>query len=102
MTDPNLENREPEAPVIPSAIEPSEETEVSTVGITPEAVDEVVDALEASDEHKVRELVAAMHFSDAADLVERLTTEHRRTLLNAAQDVLDPAFFTELDETIRE
>ena len=102
MTDPNLENREPEAPVIPSAIEPSEETEVSTVGITPEAVDEVVDALEASDEHKVRELVAAMHFSDAADLVERLTTEHRRTLLNAAQDVLDPEFFTELDETIRE
>ena len=102
MTDPNLENRDQDAPVDATSIVPAPESDSSTVGITPEAVSAIIDALETGDESSVREQVAEMHFSDAADLVERLSADQRRVLLETAQDILDPEFFTELDETIRD
>ncbi len=99
MADPNLENREPQAPVNTPE---SSDSEHDTVAITPEAVGAIVDALDAGDEQLVRELVAPLHFSDSADLVERLSSDQRRALLDVTQDILEPEFFSELNETVRE
>jgi len=71
-------------------------------GLHVDVVDEIVSALEADDVEQVRELVAPLHFADAADLVERLSTDQRRDLINAAHDVMHPDFFSELDETVRD
>ena len=65
-------------------------------------VDEIIEALEGNDVQRVRELVAPLHFADAADLAERLSTDLRRSLMEAAHDVLDSDFYTELDETVRD
>ncbi|MCR4376661.1 MAG: magnesium transporter [Rhodospirillales bacterium] len=105
MTDPNLENRTPEAPASepsPATPQNNPEDDSSIVGITHEDVNNVIDALEAGDENSVREQVADLHFSDAADLMERLGPDHRRAMLEATHDILDPEFFTELDETVRD
>jgi magnesium transporter len=110
MTDPNLEDRAPEAPAdasSPATPQPAEpqndiDDDNSTVGISHEDVNNVIDALEAGDENSVREQVADLHFSDAADLMERLDPDQRRAMLEATHDILDPEFFTELDETVRE
>ena len=71
-------------------------------GLHIDDVDEIVAALDAGDIALVRELVAPLHFADAADLVERLSTDQRRDLINAAHDVMHPDFFSELDETVRD
>lgn len=102
MTDPNLENREPSAPVVEPSVDPEPETDHNIVGISPEEVGRVIDALDAGDINRVREIVAGLHFSDAADLVECLNSDRRRAMLLATQDILEPEFFTELDETIRD
>ena len=102
MTDPNLNPQGPEAPVTATPEAPVTESEHNTVGITAAIVDDIVDALEAGDNDQLRELVAPLHFSDAADLVERLSADQRRALLAVTQDVLDPEFFAELDETVRD
>ena len=103
MTDPNLEGRDQDAAPAANTSTPSDtDSDSSTVGITPEVVSAIVDALEAGDEQQVRELVAPLHFSDAADLVERLSDDRRRALLDITKDILEPEFFSELDETVRE
>lgn len=103
MTDPNLENRDQDAaPVADTSIPSDTDSDSSTVGITPGVVSAIVDALEAGDERVVRELVAPLHFSDSADLVERLSADQRRALLDITKDILDPEFFAELDETVRD
>ena len=71
-------------------------------GLHEDAVDSIIDALDSGDEMSLREHVATLHFADAADLIERLSQEQRRRLLDATHDVLDPDVFTELDETVRD
>jgi len=73
-----------------------------SVSLQAHDVDAILDALEVGDVQSVRLLVAPLHFADAADLFERLSAEQRRAMLDAASDVLDPDFFTELDETVRD
>ena len=102
MTDPNLENGEAREPEAQAVVASDMDSDAHTVGISHDLVNAVVDALSIADEHRVRELVAPLHFSDAADLVERLSPERRRALLTVAQDILEPEFFSELDETVRE
>ncbi|MFC1674234.1 magnesium transporter [Pseudomonadota bacterium] len=95
MTNPNLDT----PGTIPA---PESENEEPHFGIADEVVDAVIDALDAGDEQRVRELVAPLHFADAADLLERFSSEHRRQLLDTARDVLEPEFYAELDETVRD
>lgn len=105
MTDPELENRDTGAPggrSVDPAPETNPESSETSFGLTTEAVESVIDALDAGDEHRVRELVAPLHFSDAADLVERLSGDQRRAMLEITQDILEPEFFTELDEGLRD
>ena len=98
MTDPNLENQAPDA-LVDAAPSENEDTHV---GIAPETEDAVILALDTDQVHLVRELMAPLHFADAADLLERLTTDQRRKLLEMAHDVLEPEFYSELDETVRD
>ena len=104
MSDQDLEKQgltQPDGetpPVILTDSDPSETYD----GLHVDAVDEIIRALDADEIQHVRELVAPLHFADAADLIERLSADQRRALLDAARDVLDADFFTELDETVRD
>jgi len=100
MTDPNLDNRKPNGPVETHSY--ASETEDSHVGIPPDTVNAVIDALDGNANQLVRELMAPLHFADAADLFEALDADQRRQLLEAAHDVLDPDFYSSLDETVRD
>ncbi|MCW8915322.1 MAG: magnesium transporter [Magnetovibrio sp.] len=71
-------------------------------GLHEDAVDSILEALESQDVQALREHVAHLHFADAADLIERLSADQRRVLLDATKDILDPDVFTELDETVRD
>jgi len=101
MTDPNLGNRENRAPDALTD-EQATDTEDAHFGIPTETEDAVIAALELGQDRLIRELVAPLHFADAADLMERLTSDQRRTLLETAHDVLDPEFYSELDEFVRD
>ena len=102
MSDLNLENQtdDPtEGTVLPeAAAEPSETYD----GLSAQAVEDIVAALDQGETQRVRELVAPLHFADAADLAERLSADQRRALMEMAHDVLDADFFIELDETVRD
>ena len=98
MTDLNLDNRELNAP----GQNPEFETKESHVGISPDTVNAVVDALADNNDYLVRALMAPLHSADAADLFECISTDERRQLLGVAHDVLNPDFYSELDETIRD
>ena len=100
MTDPNLDNREPLAPA--ENLIPEIDSEKNHVGVPPDTVNAVIDALEAGNDQLVRQLMAPLHFADAADLLESLSAEERRQLLKTAHDVLEPEFYAELDETVRD
>ncbi|MBF0248928.1 MAG: magnesium transporter [Alphaproteobacteria bacterium] len=101
MAEPELTNHGSETPVEPG--DPSDNDAREThFHLGAGEVEAIIDALESGRDQEVRQLVAPLHFADAADLVERLSTEQRRELLETASDILDPDFFTELDVTVRE
>ncbi|MBL6932733.1 MAG: magnesium transporter [Rhodospirillales bacterium] len=62
----------------------------------------IVQALEDGDLDRVRDLVAQLHYSDVADLLEHLADDDRDTLIEALQGILDPEVFSELDENVRD
>ena len=74
----------------------------SNIGLESSVVDDIITALDSDNANVVREIVAPLHYSDAADLLEQLGAERRRQLLGYAQDVLDPEFLAEIDETVRD
>ena len=100
MTDPNLDNRHPKV----SARSPVSEYdgEDTHFGIPEETVNAVIQALTSNNDQLVRELMAPLHFADAADLLESLNADSRRQLLEVAHEVLDPEFYSELDEIVRD
>ncbi len=62
----------------------------------------VVDAMQAGDVERVRDIVAELHYADFADLLERMGREDRGQLITIVRDIFDPEVLSELDETIRE
>ena len=84
--------------ILPKDDEPSETYD----GLDENAVGGIIEALESEDEEELRAQIEPLHFSDTADLIERLHPDQRRQLLEATKDVLDPVVFTELDETVRD
>ena len=93
MSDPDIKPTDP--PEIDGQTDTPEE-----VGLGPDMVGRVLDAMGADNEAAVRELVANLHYSDVADLLERLSGVQRRRLLEFAKDVLDPEVLAEVDETV--
>ncbi len=69
--------------------------------LSKEFVDEVSEALATSATARVRELVEPLHFSQIANLVQRLEADERRELVGAAKNIFDPQFLTDLDKPVR-
>lgn len=99
MTDPNRARHASDTPLSNKTPIDVEETHV---GIPPETVNAVIEALSTDKDQLVRELMAPLHFADAADLLESLSADGRRQLLEIAHDVLEPEFYAELDENVRD
>ncbi|NQW02358.1 MAG: magnesium transporter [Rhodospirillales bacterium] len=63
---------------------------------------EVLAALDVQDAARVRDLVDGLHFSDIADLLERLDGDHRSSLVEVLRENFDAEILADLDESVRE
>ena len=70
--------------------------------LRPSFVRRVLDAAEARDDARVRELVEPLHPADVADLFELTPREERGRLARALADLLDADVFAEMNEYVRE
>ncbi len=73
-----------------------EPVEDSAVGLDEDRRGEILAALEAEDADALRAAVDRLHVADLADLLEQLTHEQRRLLIEALGDDLDPELLSEL------
>ncbi len=64
--------------------------------------EEVLSALDSGNESRVRGLIKGLHFSDIADLLERVDESHRASLVDILRDDFDAEILPDLDETVRE
>ena len=71
-------------------------------GLRPALVRAVVEAAEAGDRERVRRLIEPLHYSDIADLLERLSSEHRKRVVVFIGQDLNPDAMAELDDAVRE
>ncbi len=71
-------------------------------GLESETEERIVAALAANDETAVWALIADLHYTDIADLVERLHDENRSRLLTIMGPEFDGDVLIELDETVRD
>jgi len=71
-------------------------------GLESESEERIVAALAANDETAVWALIADLHYTDIADLVERLHDETRSRLLTIMGPEFDGDVLIELDETVRD
>lgn len=71
-------------------------------GLNPDFVDDIQSALAELRDDYVLEQVLALHYADAADLIERLPREDRNRLLEILRPEFNPEILPELDATIRE
>ncbi|MBX9634597.1 MAG: magnesium transporter, partial [Magnetospirillum sp.] len=71
-------------------------------GLDPDFVRSVELALEEGRGEDARALAEPLHYSDAADLLERLEAPERAKLVEALRDHFDPEILTELDESVRD
>lgn len=65
-------------------------------------VRQVLDAVEAGQDERVRELVSPLHPADIADLFEQAPSEHRAALAASLADLLDGDVIAELNDHVRE
>jgi magnesium transporter len=71
-------------------------------GLRPALVSAVVAAAEAGDRERVRRLVEPLHYSDVADLLERLDSAQRRRVVAFVGPDLDADAMAELDDAVRD
>lgn len=62
----------------------------------------IIEAMDASDSMRVREIVGNLHYADVADLLERLSRDNRVRLVKTIRKSFDPEVLSELDETVRD
>ncbi len=70
--------------------------------VRPELVQEIIDALDAANIHRVEELVRPLHHADLADLIEMLAPEYRKLLIEIIRAEFDPETLATLEEHVRE
>ena len=70
--------------------------------LKPEFVRAVLDAVEAGDSERARELVEPLHPADIADLFELTPGDERAVLAKAITDLLDGEVFAEMNDYVRE
>ncbi len=71
-------------------------------GLRPALVRAVIEAAEAGERERVRRLVEPLHYSDLADLLERLSSEQRKRVVVFIGPDLDPDAMAELDDAVLE
>ena len=70
--------------------------------LNPQFVEMVVEAIDRGDQAKLKELAAALHPADVADLMGFLSADYREELIPALSPEALPEILTELDDNIRE
>jgi magnesium transporter len=71
-------------------------------GVTPDVVRSARDALQAKQNHVVRELVEGLHAADVADLLEQLTPEERERFIRITREEIEAETLTHLDDDVRD
>ena len=71
-------------------------------GLTSVVARAVRDAVEDREDGRVRRLVAPLHYSDIADLIERFNPTLRRSFIEIMRGQLDAEVLAELDEAVRD
>jgi magnesium transporter len=79
-----------------------EEVEEELMGLDPERVEAILDAVEARDAARLTGLMAPLHAADIADLLEQIGPSERRGLLQLWSGEIDGEILSEIDESIRE
>jgi len=95
MAEPTDTATLPEAP-------PARSSSDALYGLRPALVRAVIEAADAGDRDRVRRLIGPLHYSDVADLLERLDSEQRKRVVAFAGADLDPDVLAELDDSVRE
>ncbi len=90
----------PDAPVLET--EDPDIIDDDVYGLTDEFVRRVEDAIEDGTLPEILTEISDLHYSDLADLIERLTVVERLVLVDAIKPELDPFVLTELDERVRD
>ncbi len=93
---------EPSENLTATAAETPGRSSVALYGLRPALVRAVIEAAEANDRERVRRLVEPLHYSDIADLLERLNSDHRKRVVVFIGPDLDPDAMAELDDAVRE
>ena len=71
-------------------------------GLKPAVVHAVVEAARAGHAKQVRRLIHPLHFSDIADLLERLPSDIRVRVIDYSRRTLPPEVLPELDDAVRD
>ncbi|MEE8351692.1 MAG: CBS domain-containing protein, partial [Rhodospirillales bacterium] len=85
-----------------NANSPEAASEEEVLDLKPEEEQVFLEVLVSGDKPRVRELIAELHPSDAADLLEHLSSDDRAMVVNILRDNFDPDILAELDETVRD
>ena len=75
---------------------------MGSVDVEARIEDIIVEAMDAGETERVRDIVRELHYADVADLLERLSREDRARAVEIIRDIFDPEVLSELDETVRE
>ena len=70
------------------------------IGLSPEFLYFLKEAIHAERVEEVRKLTNALHHPDLADLLEGMTVERREWLIEILREDLNPNMITELDESV--
>ncbi len=71
-------------------------------GLTPELIRVIRAALEDEDLARVEALVVPLHAADMADLLEMVSADERRLIVDLLRPDFDPDILAELEETVRD
>lgn len=80
----------------------ADEAENGGLGLTAAVEQEIVEALDAGDIERARDLIEPLHDADVADVLERLGSEGRRALVELLREDFHPDILAELDDTVRD
>lgn len=71
-------------------------------GLTPDIEEDLVEALDAGNIERARELIEPLHVADVADILERVDDDDRDVLVDILREDFHPDILVELDEEVRD
>ena len=71
-------------------------------GLTPDIEEDLIEALDAGDLDRARELIEPLHVADVADILERVADDDREALVDILREDFHPDILAELDDEIRD